>query len=268
MANENDTKPVVRYDIPLALNSLMLLPHRAVLDKPNTPGARAIGAAEVAMKSLHDSLAEMVDTKKYVVANARPTGEQIMIPKSATPYQVLGVEENLREAMGRSFERSAQILDRQRKVVETSITEIEAAISGKLQDPTADKPSTVSVAAEVRAHCKSLKAGERVGFVQKAVADGDLPVIAAILNATPSVSGLTREQQAALRIHAAEYFAGTKDDFAALQATRSVLGKLESASGSFITKYADLLPPNLKAGQQAAGKAIAALASGKAKENA
>jgi len=41
-----------------------------------------------------------------------------------------------------------------------------------------------------------------------------------------------------------------------------VLSKVEGAGGAFVSKYAELLPPELKAGRGLAAKKIAALATG------
>jgi hypothetical protein len=266
--SESETKPVVRGDLPLATNPLSLMPHRAALDVPGTPGGRAFGAAEVALSAMHDALGEMADTKKYVNANAKLTGEKVMVRGMAVPYAVNGQEDSLREAMGRSFERSGQVVDRQKTAIEKSIQEIEAAISGKLVNPLADKPSTVAVSSEIRSHVKAMKESDRTLFVQSAVMNGDLDVVAAILNASPWTSGLTPKQHGELRVFAAEHFPATKADYVALEATRAVLGKLEMAGNAFVSKFAELLPPDIRGGKAEAAKKIAALASGKTKERA
>lgn len=269
MPNDNNaTKPTIRADLPLATNPLSLMPHRAALDVPGTPGSRAFSAAEVALSSMNDALAEMSDTKKYVSANAKPTGEMAMVRGMAAPYAINGQEDSLREAMGRSFDRAGQIVDRQRSAIEKSIQEIEATISGKLVNPLADKPSAVQVSSEIRGHVKAMKDGARVSFVQSAVMDGDLDVVAAVLDASPWTSGLTPKQHGGLRVFAAEHFPATKSDYLALQATRGVLGKLEAAGNAFVGKFSELLPPDIHGGKAEAAKVIAALASGKKKENA
>lgn len=262
MPNENETKPTIRADLPLATNPLSLLPHRAALDVPGTPGSRAFGAAEVALSSMHDALGQMADVKKYVNTHAKPTGETVMVPKMAAPYSINGNENSLREAMGRSFDRAGQVADRQKAAIEKSIQEIEATISGKLVNPLADKPSTVAVASEIRGHVKAMKESARTLFVQSAVMDGDLGVTAAILSASPWTSGLTPKQHGELRVFAAEHFPTTKADYVALQATQAVLGKLEMAGNAFVSKFAELLPPDISRGKAEAAKKIAALAKG------
>ncbi len=52
------------------------------------------------------------------------------------------------------------------------------------------------VASEVRAHCKALATGERIGFVQRAINGGDETTITALLGAPAYLSGLTPDLQA------------------------------------------------------------------------
>ncbi len=266
MSNDNDDKPTIRADLPLAVSPMMLLPHRSVLDKPGTPGSRAFGAAEIALRTMNDALGEMADTKKYVYSTAQPTGEKVMLKsrngEPAAPYHVNGQEEQLREAMSRSFGRAGEVVDRQRKAIEASVADIEKSIAGKLVNPAADKVSVSQVASEIREHVKSMKAGERVDFFHSAVMDGDLETVSAVLNASPFVSGFDRKTHAELRIFAAEHFPATKAEYDQLGAVRAVLGKVESAGGAFVSKYADLQPPELKSGKNEAAKKIAALATG------
>ncbi|MDO8878388.1 MAG: hypothetical protein Q8M24_08395 [Pseudolabrys sp.] len=265
MPNENE-KPTIRADLPLAVSPMMLLPHRSVLDKPGTPGSRAFGAAEVAMRTMHDALGDMTDVKKYVTSTATPTGEVVHLNsrngEPAGNYQVNGQEESLREAMSRSFGRAGEVVDRQRKAIEASVADIEKSIAAKLVNPNADKTSVSQVASEIREHVKSMKPGDRTDFFHRAVMDGDLETVAAILDASPFVSGFDRKQHAELRIFAAQYFPATKGEFEQLGAVRAVLSKVESAGGAFVSKYADLQPPQLKSGKGEAAKKIAALAAG------
>jgi hypothetical protein len=266
MANNENDKPALRADLPLSLSPMMLLPHRKALDVPGTPGSRAFGAAEVALRTMHDALGDMVDVKKYVTSTATPTGEKVMLnSRNGEPagiYQINGQEESLREAMSRSFGRAGEVVDRQRKAIEASVADIEKSIAGKLVNPAADKVSVSQVASEIREHIKSMKPGERARFVQSAVMDGDLETVAAVLNASPFVSGFDRKAHAELRIFAAEHFPTTKDEFSQLGAVRAVLAKVESAGGAFVSKYADLQPPQLRSGKNEAAKKIAALAAG------
>jgi len=266
MPNNDETKPTIRADLPLAVSPMMLMPHRKALDQPGTPGSRAFGAAEVAMRTMSDALGDMADVRKYVYSTAQPTGEVVHLNsrngEPAGNYQVNGQEEQLRDAMSSAFNRAAEVTDRQRKAIEASVTDIEKSIAAKLVNPAADKVSVSQVASEIREHIKSMKPGERARFVQSAVMDGDLETVAAVLNASPFVSGFDRKQHAELRHFARVFLPTTKVEFEQLGAVKTVLSKVEGAGGAFVSKYAELLPPELKAGRGLAAKKIAALATG------
>jgi hypothetical protein len=72
-----------------------------------------------------------------------------------------------------------------------------AFIEGELAAPVTAK-AAASVAAEIRTYAKVLETGERMSFVQRAIADGDETTVSSLLGAPPYLSGLTREMQAIL----------------------------------------------------------------------
>lgn len=72
-----------------------------------------------------------------------------------------------------------------------------AHIEGELAAPVTAK-AAASVAAEIRTYAKGLETGERMSFVQRAIADGDETTVSSLLGAPPYLSGLTRDMQAIL----------------------------------------------------------------------
>ncbi len=91
------------------------------------------------------------------------------------------------------FGRIARSMDAAKSRLDKGI----AFIEGELAAPVTAK-AAASVAAEIRSYAKGLETGKRMGFVQRAIADGDETTVSSLLGAPPYLSGLTGEMQAIL----------------------------------------------------------------------
>lgn len=88
------------------------------------------------------------------------------------------------------FVRIAKKMDGAKAALDKGIAHIEAELSAPVTAKAA-----VSVAGEIRAYSKSLETGERIGFIQRAIAEGDEATVSSLLGAPPYLSGLTAEMQ-------------------------------------------------------------------------
>ena len=93
----------------------------------------------------------------------------------------------------RVFARIAKHMDGAKAALDKGI----AFIEGELAAPVTAK-AAVGVAAEIRTYAKGLETGERMSFVQRAIADGDETTVSSLLGAPPYLSGLTRDMQTIL----------------------------------------------------------------------
>lgn len=91
------------------------------------------------------------------------------------------------------FARIAKRMDGAKAALDKGI----AFVEGELAAPVTAK-AAASVASEIRAYAKGLETGERMGFVQRAIADGDEATVSSLLGAPPYLSGLTADMQAIL----------------------------------------------------------------------
>ena len=83
------------------------------------------------------------------------------------------------------FQRIARRFDSASANLQTIITGLETELSAPIEAGT-----NGTLAAEIRAHVKSLKTGERMGFVQKMIVDGDVRSAQAVLGGPGFLSGL------------------------------------------------------------------------------
>lgn len=91
------------------------------------------------------------------------------------------------------FARIARSMDGAKAALDKGI----AFVEGELAAPVTAK-AAASVASEIRAYSKSLETGKRMGFVQRAIAEGDEATVSSLLGAPPYLSGLTKEMQSIL----------------------------------------------------------------------
>ena len=93
-----------------------------------------------------------------------------------------------------------------------------------------------TVAGEIRAHVKGLKATERMAFVQAAITDGDIRSATAVLGAPAYLSGLDRDLQATLTRMYHEHHEPVK--MKRLKAAQAGLDLIENRGGMLHTQLA------------------------------
>lgn len=92
----------------------------------------------------------------------------------------------------KQLDHITRTFDRARENLTKAIAGIERELTAPVQSR-----AGVAVATEIRAHCKALPTGERIGFIQRAIDAGDEATVSSLLGAPPYLSGLTPELQAA-----------------------------------------------------------------------
>ena len=91
------------------------------------------------------------------------------------------------------FQRIARGFDSARANLDKSIK----ALDEQLTAPVVSKAAH-SVSAEIRAHVKGLSTGDRIAFIQRAIADGDDITASAVLGGPAYLSGIDRDMQAVM----------------------------------------------------------------------
>lgn len=138
-----------------------------------------LAATETAFSGAYKGITEVYETRAKVARNRGWTKEQ----------QLLQVRKFVDTKMGQVlpvFDLARDTLDKQIEALEA---EMAAPVTAKVRD---------FLAGEIRAHCKSLKTEERLGFMQRAINGGDEATVSAILGAPAYLSGHSSEMAGAL----------------------------------------------------------------------
>ncbi len=159
--------------------------------------------------------------------------------------------ENARMVMTADFadrvtERATRAFDYADTALRNNVAALEQALSAPVQARAA-----TSIAVEIRAHVKGLKAegGSILDFVQRAIDSGDHDTVASVLSAPAYLSGLTPEQQAVmLRRYHEKTSPQTAKRLAAAKAAQEYLNRnsgllwkqIEKAVGGDFRKIAQL----------------------------
>jgi hypothetical protein len=208
----------------------------------DTDGASAsingYSAGRSAMKLMVESLTDIEDVveaakitrpvpNQVVHQGGKPILERIVDPAHAA---------NVRGAMATSAERVAKGVERHLKALESSLSNVEQAVEGKLRDPRADG----TVSQDIRRFVFSLPHNERRHWVEQRIAEGDLTVAHAVLQASPYASGLDAKGADLLREHARQRFAPAETRMR--DGLRTAQKKVTTAMQTYSSEYARRLP--------------------------
>jgi len=100
----------------------------------------------------------------------------------------------------------------------------------KLNAPV-QQAAAAPVAAEIRAHVKAMKQGERMGFLNDALKAGDAQTITAVLGAPAYLSGLTEVEK---QVHTRAYHSKANPDLSARLAIMTKVRDLVEQRGALI----------------------------------
>lgn len=243
----------IRADVPISLHPDSLLGHAKVLDQPDTVGRTVLAVGREALTIAYGTYAAMQNAEMALLATAGPArrrqaplnrgggsdyqGDVRFIDGAVT--RVHGHEGEYAEAAAKAFERTSRDLDRRSDELRRHREALAERVEQTLNDKTKKTPENLTVASEVRAHVKSLPANQRLSFLRKAIDQGDLRTVSAVLAGQGFLSGLTEERHKTVRDMAAQKFAPT--DHAQLMATEAVIEKVMTAGQHLVGRYAKAL---------------------------
>lgn len=145
----------------------------------NDETALVLGPAVTAFSEAYEGIRSVLNAREKAKSN--PTWNEAQ--------QIIATD----DLAQMQFARIAKGFDSVRVSLEKGIAHIE----GELSAPVTSR-AAASISAEIRAHVKGLKLGERQSFIQQAVADGDDTSATAILGAPAYLSGFDANMQKVL----------------------------------------------------------------------
>jgi hypothetical protein len=223
-----------------------------LVDGGSGPAEAAYAAGRKALQSMQTSMSEIDDAHRSLLKpSARGNSnnlEMIVPPERAA---------ELSSAMGQKASRVAAHVERCMQRVDQSIESLEQVVAARTKHPRPTAPDVVQEASEIRTYVRNLKQGTRTSFLHSAAESGDLTVVAAVLNASPWVSGITPEEHGTLKMFAREAFAPKESKQA--DALRKVRRAIEGGMSAFATQYHRLVP---KVAEDRPAAALARLKAG------
>lgn len=233
----------LRGDVPVDMHPDCLLREAKVLDADGTVGRMALASGREALGAIYRTYAAMQDAER-ALQSAAPEDLRRQTPDGRSQFlgdlrmhggqvrRFHGHEHEYAAAAEEAFNRASKTADARMGELQKYRARLEGEVAEALADPS-------RLAVEVRAHVKALPDGERFGFAVAAVERGDLPTVAALLQAQPFLSGLAAEQHDILRERAAAKFAPVSSS--QLKAVDAVMERVRTAGTSLVKRYADAL---------------------------
>jgi len=205
-----------------------------LVDGAGGAGETAYQASRVALRNMYDALAHMHDATQ---ANLVPTPRGNRVAMEVPPDK----RQALATAMGARFESAAKAVDRSVAAVKESLAALEKATESNLVNNRRNETSVAQAASEIRAYVKGLPdAGARMAFLHDQIKDGSHEVVAAVLQTTGWVSGLTPKEMEVVRGLAEHKFAPRET--AQRDAARKALDTVMQAGSKFVADYHRMIP--------------------------
>ncbi|MGY3693371.1 hypothetical protein ACVIGA_003451 [Bradyrhizobium sp. USDA 3240] len=247
MTDQLEQHTPIRTDVPISMHPDTLSGVGKVLNQPDTIGVHAYSAAREALKICHDSFGLLNDAEK-ATGESRPlsaaqrkealrSGQDVRMV-NGVPTLVVATDE-LVEAAQQAWARIGPSIDRRMKELKGLHQTLESRVAAAIDNPSRKTSEGLALAAEVRAHVKSMSDGDRLTFCMSAVDAGDKATVAAILHAQPFLSGLSPAAQDALRKRAAAQFAPV--DSAQYDATSQAISRVMQAGNRLSARYSDII---------------------------
>lgn len=249
----------IRVDVPPGLHPDALMGLAKVLDVELTVGRAALSAGREALAAMYHVYGAWNDAELALQA-AAPPAHRLQLPANDPRRRVPGLERSISgdvrmldgkpvrfhgreneyvEAASKAFEVAAKNVDARLKQLGGFRDGLAKHVAEALDNPARRTAEGLALAAEVRAHAKSLPDAKRWVFVAEAVEMGDLPTVAAIFAAQPFLSGLSAKQHANARELAARKFAPVHHG--QLAATEAVIDRVKAGSQSLLDRYSKVL---------------------------
>lgn len=198
MTKDYATTPI-RADISPTLHPDVAAQFAPVLAEVTGAGNRAYAEAREALATVYETIGQINDTEKALLAAAQSRGA----PDKRDVFLEGG---GLRHKHGREveFNRAAQTaFDRAAARYDASVRRMKgdlAALEKQLSEALGGDQPTGPLATEIRAHFKSLpNEVKRMDALMRAAGEKDTATLRAVLNAPPFLSGLTAKDQETMR---------------------------------------------------------------------
>jgi hypothetical protein len=183
-------------------------------------------------------------------------------PKNTVVYVVPEARKDaVREAMSIAFGRGSKHLANAEKAIADSEAALQSAMDSRTVNPRRNETAVATIAAQIRTHMqKTLKSpADRMEFMSKAIEDGDMEIATAVLNASPFISGLDRQQMGMLKDQAERKFSPA--EYKDREGLRAMREKLSGAGSHYLQRLNEIMPrPNLREAEGA--RAIQKLRTG------
>jgi hypothetical protein len=246
--NHLATATKLRTDTPLSAHPDMLSVERPILDVPGTEGEKIYLLARQAHKLVTETLGQLIDTRKAILAESKTPHAREMGPRpDGLPGEALMQkfpDESLpayRAACQAAFDRVAVGIQKAIDEAESGLGTLNKQVEASLFDSSADTISGSTIANSIREHCKGLTKtpNARFNFVMDAIKKGDRTTVAAILSGPAYLSGLTDDQHTGLRKAAERVFSKA---CAQRDAAQKALDRLNALPDMFIKEHSKLVP--------------------------
>jgi hypothetical protein len=237
-----------------------------VLNIDASPGAAAWHDAQQAVSLGYTTLTAINDAEAalaqvYAASGARRVQHPNGRSEYLGPLRMDSVTGRLRvftshdeefvDVVNAATDRAAKVIDARH----TSIRRTIAALDHRVKEALVPKVSP-GLSAEIRAHVKGMKQGERLAFLHTAAKSGDVDTIGSVITAPPYLSGVDDKTVEAVRQIAA--VAVAPRDWNQARAAERALAQVEAVGGALLKRMADV-QARKNTVRADAGKKVAAL---------
>jgi hypothetical protein len=235
-----DEKTEVRIDVSPTLHPDAIAPLGKVIGpeagSPST--VTAFKAAQGGLKVMYEGLSDMERANLSTRAQYG-TGQVV---DGSTIHAALPDDRAVQLAadMGDRFGKVAKAFDQSFQQVSETIDRLSTTVERALKSPGRDAMAA-SNASDIRRYVKDLKdEGRRMDFMHKAIEEGDVEVVGAVLGTNPYVSGLTPAHMEVVRDLASKKFCPVER--AQFDAAKALGEHLTNASRIFVERYKRIVP--------------------------
>lgn len=222
-----DVSPSLHPDVTSGVADILTAPGAA------GPGNRAYAEAREALATLYETIGSINDAEKALLAAAPKEGEAGYDPvmDGRTIRAKHGREFELAQAAQKAFDRASRRYDASFARVRSDRQALEKRLSDAIGG---DQPSG-SLSSEIRAHFKELpNAAERAKALRAAADAKDVATLRAVFNAPAFLSGLSADEQTALKSDACDRVA--PDLLAQLRAVEKLEEQLMQAGTALVAR--------------------------------
>lgn len=236
-------EPEIRTDISISIHPGSLAGQAKALDVDGSMGRHIYTEGHIALHTIYNCIGEIIDVRRQV-EQTHQTGRQVMKGKDLA--MEVAYPKEFFTAVDRAIERASRSVDSADAGIRSKINSLQDRVKTMLSDPATNRP----VAAEIRAHAKSLSTTQRLKLVRDAAQSGDKATLASILGAPAYLSGMSPEEMDTVRKMAEDKFAPLESE--QLRAAEKVLDRVRSGAQQMIAMYGDIRKLQESPGSKAA----------------